>query len=1069
MAKIVHISDIHWRGNSRHKEYTRAFEQLYSQVKEIKPDFIVMTGDFFHTKNTGLTNEVVERMAWMFRSLEEIAPVRSILGNHDGSLKNEQREDAITPIFTAIGDNKNNILYKKSGNYIDCYDSNINWCVFSCFDKDAWNEVSPLEDKINIALYHGSITGCIVGNNHSMSSGEESISRFSEYDFVLMGDIHKQQYMSFRKDRFGTERPNSGYPGSFVQQNFGEDEQKGFLVWDIKSKDEWTVDFIQVENFQPYISINWSSNPKTTVDKLLNLRKALSKKIHPGSRIRILSEKNISKAEREIFEKILKDEYSIEEVVYKTEEIANTDKITAGGISITKDKLKNNSETIIELYNEYILQNKKKNNVSSEQIKIAEEVIKTYIQKIEEEQPEEVARNVFWDLKKLEFDNVFRYGTENIVDFAKLNGIVGLFGNNRIGKSSIVGALMYGLFNSTDRGSMKNAHVIRHGESECKVKIQFESNDEQYFIERITKLEESSKKKAVEETKTSTDLDFYKIDKDNNVVRLNGDDRIMTDKRIQKTIGTDEDFLITSLSSQGEINRFINEGATKRKELLSRFLNLDIFNSLAKIAKADLNEYNALSKKYSQINFDLEIKNLEKSIQEKTSLLVVIEDKIKSLEDDLDKTKKELVIFEQKHNFDTIRVLERELNIKEIEYDKVKNEYVQTEKEISDLNKKHNENNAKLTLLNMAELSEKIEKAQATRMSATEINSQLGVEKHTLDAQEKSIKKLDIVPCGDSYPTCVFIKDSHENKKIIDEQKNKVNELTEKLNEYQNIIKEFVDSKTIEKFKEAKILTEEQKNVENRINVLNERLSSKNLSKILDEKNKLLKNLNDEKSKINSKDAERKEELTNSYKELSSAIKLHDSEKSSILVSLGSMNEKKSQFIQNKNEMNEIIEKVNIQQTIYNAFSKTGIPTMILESQLPAINQEIEKILAGVSDFGVELKTSSSSNAMDIYITHNDTKRIVETASGMEKMFCSLAIRVALSNLSSLPKSNIFIIDEGFGVLDENNIDLCLQMLQTLKNYYKTILIISHISEVKEVVDHIIEIKNNGKYSYVSN
>jgi exonuclease SbcC len=354
-------------------------------------------------------------------------------------------------------------------------------------------------------------------------------------------------------------------------------------------------------------------------------------------------------------------------------------------------------------------------------------------------------------------------------------------------------------------------------------------------------------------------------------------------------------------------------------------------------------------------------------------------------------------------------------------------------------------------------------------MSATEINSQLGVEKHTLDAQEKSIKKLDIVPCGDSYPTCVFIKDSHENKKIIDEQKNKVNELTEKLNEYQNIIKEFVDSKTIEKFKEAKILTEEQKNVENRINVLNERLSSKNLSKILDEKNKLLKNLNDEKSKINSKDAERKEELTNSYKELSSAIKLHDSEKSSILVSLGSMNEKKSQFIQNKNEMNEIIEKVNIQQTIYNAFSKTGIPTMILESQLPAINQEIEKILAGVSDFGVELKTSSSSNAMDIYITHNDTKRIVETASGMEKMFCSLAIRVALSNLSSLPKSNIFIIDEGFGVLDENNIDLCLQMLQTLKNYYKTILIISHISEVKEVVDHIIEIKNNGKYSYVSN
>ena len=42
--------------------------------------------------------------------------------------------------------------------------------------------------------------------------------------------------------------------------------------------------------------------------------------------------------------------------------------------------------------------------------------------------------------------------------FAKI--VTGIFGKNRSGKSSIVGALMYGLFNTTDRGSIKNLHII---------------------------------------------------------------------------------------------------------------------------------------------------------------------------------------------------------------------------------------------------------------------------------------------------------------------------------------------------------------------------------------------------------------------------------------------------------------------------------------------------------------------------------------------------------------------------------------------------------------------------------
>ena len=39
----------------------------------------------------------------------------------------------------------------------------------------------------------------------------------------------------------------------------------------------------------------------------------------------------------------------------------------------------------------------------------------------------DVQLNIDWKLKKFEFSNMFSYGEDNVVDFTKLNGIVGLF------------------------------------------------------------------------------------------------------------------------------------------------------------------------------------------------------------------------------------------------------------------------------------------------------------------------------------------------------------------------------------------------------------------------------------------------------------------------------------------------------------------------------------------------------------------------------------------------------------------------------------------------------------------
>ena len=220
--RILHIADVHWRGLSRHQEYVLAFKDLFRQAIDLKPDVIYVGGDIVHSKTQGISPELVENLVWWFNELANIAPTHIILGNHDGLIHNKDRQDAITPIIDAI-DNKNIFLYKESGVYptgIPGFD----WCVFSCFDEENWDKVKPTKN-ISIALFHGAVTGSLTDIDWQLD-GEVPVSFFDAFDFGFLGDIHKRQFLNQRK--------TVAYCGSTVQQNYGEDGEKGFLLWDIR-------------------------------------------------------------------------------------------------------------------------------------------------------------------------------------------------------------------------------------------------------------------------------------------------------------------------------------------------------------------------------------------------------------------------------------------------------------------------------------------------------------------------------------------------------------------------------------------------------------------------------------------------------------------------------------------------------------------------------------------------------------------------------------------------------------------------------------------------------------------
>jgi exonuclease SbcC len=196
-------------------------------------------------------------------------------------------------------------------------------------------------------------------------------------------------------------------------------------------------------------------------------------------------------------------------------------------------------------------------------------------------------------------------------------------------------------------------------------------------------------------------------------------------------------------------------------------------------------------------------------------------------------------------------------------------------------------------------------------------------------------------------------------------------------------------------------------------------------------------------------------------------IKSFDRNRTSIINNLADWKAKSKLYTKQKDEYGKLNSSLKLYDMFSQAVSKRGIPVQIIHSMLPRINSEISKILQGVVGFTVELEADLDSNAMDIYINYGDSRRIVELGSGMEKMMASLAIRVALINVSTLPKTNMLIIDEGFGALDETNLEACGKLLHSLKKWFKNILVISHIDAIKDIVDNTIDITRKGVDSYV--
>ena len=1048
--KIAHIADTHIKNLKYHREYREVFQILLQRLREEKVDYIIHCGDIAHSK-TNISPEFVKLCSEFLSGLSEVAPTYIILGNHDGNLKNSSREDAISPIVEALN-LPNLFLLKHSGETELDQEFTIN--VLSVFDRSNW--VSPSDpNRINVALYHGSISNCQTDLGWTMENGENDISIFDGHDFAFLGDIHKTNQSL---DNDGRIR----YCGSTVQQNFGETDDKGFLVWDIKSKDDFKVKHIAISNPKPFVTIELTKTgriPKNTT-------------CPEGARVRLVSANNLPLHVMKRAISIAEHRFKPERVTYLNRAAGERGNVEDHANSLAIDNLRDPSvqETLIE---EYL----KDFNPTEEQLEKVFELNKKYNRAIEE--GEEVQRNVNWQLGSISWDNLFNYGEQNSIDFTNLSGIIGIFGKNYSGKSSVIDSLLYILFNSTSKNERKNLNIINQNKQDATGKATITVGNKEYTVER--KSEKYVKKLKGEETlEAKTTVDFYVKDLVTEDVQiLNGTTRNETDKIIRKHFGTLEDFLLTSMSSQLGSLQFISEGSTKRKEILAKFLDLEIFDKKYKLAKDDATDLRGALRRTEDINYDDEIYESEKQ-------LMFSENEIKEQNDFCEQLNKDLMSLQAEKNDLEAKI--KSIPAEVVDIDKIVEERLLQEQNITTYN--NNASACQVILDDNGQLLEKIakfeegfdldtlqskkEEIDKKLLTITNLLTELENTEKIKEINEKKVSLLDEVPCGEQFKSCKFIKDAHNSKdtlvdltgqvKAIQEQREKEEELLkqtdeEKINSHLEKYKKLMEKKasadklvmktTLEKGKwenciltaqneVTRLLSLEENYNQNRVLIENKETFTKELSKITKD---LLK---------------KKKERQKCQSNLLEIYKQH-----------GSLEQKIKHLEEKKQELINLQEEYSAYDLFMRCMHPNGIAYDIIKKQLPIINEEIAKVLANVVEFEAFFETDDKH--LRIFIKHpKHEPRPIEMGSGAEKTLVAMAIRLALLSVSSLPKSDIFILDEPGTALDVENMDGFISILELIKTYFKTVILISHLDHLKDCVDQQIIIEKKKGFAHIS-
>lgn len=586
--------------------------------------------------------------------------------------------------------------------------------------------------------------------------------------------------------------------------------------------------------------------------------------------------------------------------------------------------------------------------------------------------------------------------------------------------------------------------------NEVNVSGEIVIDNEEYIIERkvTRKLTKSG------EYNVTSKLEFYKKKPNGEIENLTGEQRRETETFIESAIGTEEDFLTTIMTTGNNLEQLIESKPTARGQILTKFMGLESLKIKEETAKKIHSEWSKklISNTYNKTQLEIDNTTYEDNITNSENEIEMLKLSIKTLTKNLNdlELRKETILSSRNNDIDQ-ELIRTNPTFLQNDIDKLKKE-----KELSLSNANSIEVIEPTTYYN-EEKHEEIKK----QINDVTVEKRLTISK--IQQKETLIKQLEE---GSICPTCKRDLEDVDHTDEINNIKNEIVELKKqqensdiKLNELNLTNDEFTTLKiefdTYEKNKLRKARYElevEQKNHE--ITLKETKLTNyESNKKKLDENQKIDVEVVSLKSKIETTNADIR--IANSSVEKNNNNILNMREKIST----------------NKELIVKIIgeEELSAVFTSYlTIYGKNGISKTIMKNMIPLLNQELYRLLVDSCHFILELNVNDK-NEVEFLMIDTETRVVkpLNAGSGYEKTISSLALRSVLTKISTLPKPNVMVMDEVFGKIADENLEMVGEFFKKIKEYFEHILVISHNPLIRNWSDNVIMVKKENNVSSI--
>ena len=1032
--KIFHISDVHIRTLKRHGEYRQVFENLFNYIEThcTGNSVAVVTGDIVHSK-LDMSPELVQMLVDFFNGFK--IPTIVILGNHDMNLNNMHRVDAISPVLDVI--RNTNIHFIKDNGLFEL--GGIVWNHMAVDKTPAdYIRANQFDASYKIALHHGAVNTAKTDIGYQISNEHVTTELFTGHDITLLGDIHKPA-------QFLDTKQTIAYPGSLIQQNHGEALDHGILIWDVATR---SAEFAQIDNDYGYVTL------ETQGETIVSHPHRMPNK----PRIRIKFNGTSAAGMKKLIATIRK-KYNVQDItIQRTIDHATNAASSSLAIGNVRDVEYQNT-----LLSDYIDSNFPQ--ATAEEVDAIRHINRTINSKLP---AVESIRHTTWHPISFEFDNMFSYGEGNVLNFDNLSDVCGLFAANTSGKSSLLDAITYTIFDKCSKTGKAN-EVLNNKKTWFRGVFRFEMNGITYTIERQGT---QNKKK---ESHVKVDVEFY-TDSEN----LNGEERSETNKNIRRYLGTYDDFILTAFSLQADNNNFIEKSQKERKDLLSQFLDITVFEQLYQLAADEIKETAGRLKDYKKTDFAEIIVSADTIIYENQDTITALETQEDAMQDERNTLQEQIVtLIETKmpttYTGPDINELKQHENILIAHVESIQTDIETAEQDLETL------------IAEIATLKQQLKEfditaiAEQTKLYSSKEHS-LNIRLQKLRQQQEIVnakqEKINHLADHEYDPQCkyctsnVFVQNAIQAQNTIDQDRNLLNSIEQEitsLNSELEILKPVFDQTATVNMLRNTIATKQ-------ITVERNELQLQILESELQTRESELETITERQESFRQNETAIKHNLIidkqietckKTITELSDQIKTIQNQIKNNYGAIEVAKTKKATAMQQLDRYQQLETEYKAYGYYLESVKRDGIPYEVITKALPKIEAEINNVLNQIVEFNMVMNTDGK-NINGYIIYDEDNYWPLELTSGMERFISSLAIRIALINVSALPRPNFIAIDEGFGTLDSTHISNLINLFEYLRMKFDFSIIISHVDSMRDMVDNFITVDKINGYSRIN-